>query len=440
MTSPSSAAQAPRTVGIFVGGGPAPGINGVIAAATIEARNQGWRVVGFYDGLRWLSEGITTQMRTLRIRDVSRIHGTGGSILRVSRRGNVHEPEIRQRVLDGLARHGIEALISIGGDGTASAAATLAKHGDGLRVIHVPKTIDNDLPLPGGFSTFGFQTARHIGVELVQHLMEDAKTTGRWYLVITMGRDAGHLAMGIGKAAGATVSVIPEEFDSPRISLDELALPIEGAIIRRLSEGRRDGVVVLAEGIAHKVDPSSIIDDDCVARDKHGNLRLSELPLGNVLRTHLNNTLEERGVDINITTKVIGYELRCAPPIPFDAEYTRELGFAAMRAVRKASKSGLISRVEGRIQVIPFEDLVDPATGRIPVRMVDTSTESYKVAARYQIRMRRSDLDDPDRRARLALASGLDEAALIRRFKGIAVRDHSFEEDDYEPAQVRHRP
>lgn len=418
-----------QTVAIFVGGGPAPGINGVIAAATIEARNRGWRVLGLYDGLSWLAEGITTQTRNLRIRDVSRIHGTGGSILRVSRRGNVHEPEIRKRVLDGLGRLGVNALISIGGDGTASAAAALAREGTRLRVIHVPKTIDNDLPIPGGFSTFGFQTARHIGVELVQHLMEDAKTTGRWYLVITMGRDAGHLAMGIGKAAGATMTLIPEEFSSDRVSIDELALPIEGSIIRRLSEGRRDGVVVIAEGLARKIDTSTIVDEACIERDNQGQVRLSDLPLGNVLRSHLNKTLEARGIDVNVTTKVIGYELRCAPPIPFDTEYTRELGFAAMRALRKETANGVVCRVDGRIQVLPFEEMIDAKTGRMPVRMVDTKSESFMVAARYQIRLRKSDLDDPERRARLALASGLDEAGLIQRFQSIAVKDHWFGEE-----------
>ncbi len=418
-----------QTVAIFVGGGPAPGINGVIAAATIEARNRGWRVLGLYDGLSWLAEGITTQTRSLRIRDVSRIHGTGGSILRVSRRGNVHEPEIRKRVLEGLGRLGVNALISIGGDGTASAAAALAREGTRLRVIHVPKTIDNDLPIPGGFSTFGFQTARHIGVELVQHLMEDAKTTGRWYLVITMGRDAGHLAMGIGKAAGATMTLIPEEFSSDRVSIDELALPIEGSIIRRLSEGRRDGVVVIAEGLARKIDTSTIVDEACIERDNQGQVRLSDLPLGNVLRSHLNKTLEARGIDVNVTTKVIGYELRCAPPIPFDTEYTRELGFAAMRALRKETANGVVCRVDGRIQVLPFEEMIDAETGRMPVRMVDTKSESFMVAARYQIRLRKSDLDDPERRARLALASGLDEAGLIQRFQSIAVKDHWFGEE-----------
>lgn len=429
--APTLADRDMPTVGIFVGGGPAPGINGVIAAATIEARNQGWRVIGLFDGLRWLAEGSTKHARTLRIRDVSRIHGMGGSILRVSRHGNVYEPVVRDRILSSLDRLGVDALVSIGGDGTASAAATLARHGDGLRVVHVPKTIDNDLPLPGGHSTFGFQTARHVGVELVQHLMEDAKTTGRWYFVITMGRDAGHLAMGIGKAAGATVTLIPEEFEASRVSLEEMTLPIEGSVIRRISEGRQDGVVVIAEGLAHKVDPKSIADEEgCIERDHKGNLRLTDLPLGNVLRNHVTSTLEARGIHVNITTKVIGYELRCAPPIPFDIEYTRELGFAAMRAIRKSPDNGVVCRRDGRISVTPFEELIDPSTGRMPVRMVDTNSESYTVATRYQLRLRQQDLDDAERRARLALASGLNEGELVRRFEGIASKAHQITEED----------
>jgi Phosphofructokinase len=96
------------------------------------------------------------------------------------------------------------------------AASQVAKHSAGrIRVCHVPKTIDNDLPLPGETPTFGFETARQHGFEIVHSLMEDSRTTHRWYFVVVMGRTAGHLALGVGKAAGATLSVIPEEFPGP---------------------------------------------------------------------------------------------------------------------------------------------------------------------------------------------------------------------------------
>ena len=123
-----------------------------------------------------------------------------------------------------------------------------------IRVVHVPKTIDNDLDLPPHVDTFGFQSARHYGVEIVKNLMVDAKTTSRWYFVIAMGRKAGHLALGIGKAAGATLTLITEEF-TPPIRLKTIVDTLVGAIIKRLSEGRRDGVAVIAEGVVLDVAP-----------------------------------------------------------------------------------------------------------------------------------------------------------------------------------------
>ena len=410
-----------KSVGVFVGGGPAPGINAVIAAATIEARNRGWRVVGILDGLRWLAEGITTQVRDLRIRDVSRVHLTGGSMLRISRGGNVRAPEIRKRILDGFRQLGLDALISIGGDGTATAASVLADHAPWLRVIHVPKTIDNDLPLPGGFSTFGFQTARHHGVEIISSLMEDAKTTGRWYFVITMGRDAGHLALGIAKSSGATMSLLPEEFERGT-SIEDMALPIEASMMRRLAEGRRDGVVVLAEGLARKLDPKAIPHYADIERTQKGELRLTDLPLGNLLREHLERTFSLRGVNLRMTTKVIGYELRCAAPIPFDSDYCRDLGFGAMRAVLRSPHNGIVCREGDSMRVCSFSDMQDPNTGRMRIRLVDTDTESYKVALRYQLRMRQSDLEDPQKRAKIVLASGLNEADVVSRYGPVAMR------------------
>ena len=141
-------------------------------------------------------------------------------------------------------------LITIGGDDTAFSAMKLEEQASGrIRVVHVPKTIDNDLDLPPHVDTFGFQTARHIGVEIVKNLMVDAKTTSRWYFVIAMGRKAGHLALGIGKAAGATLTLIPEEFAQPPVRLKTVVDTLVGAIIKRLSYGRRDGVAVIAEGL-----------------------------------------------------------------------------------------------------------------------------------------------------------------------------------------------
>ena len=166
---------------ILVGGGPAPGINSAISAATIEAVNAGLQVVGIYDGFEHLTQGRTDEVRPLGISDVSRIHSQGGSILRTARANPTRRPEDLQRTTKALQELGITYLVTIGGDDTAFGASEVARAaGGGIRVAHVPKTIDNDLPLPGGMPTFGYETARHLGTEMVLNLMEDSRTTNRW--------------------------------------------------------------------------------------------------------------------------------------------------------------------------------------------------------------------------------------------------------------------
>jgi 6-phosphofructokinase len=408
-----------KTLGIFCGGGPAPGINGVISAASIEAINRGWRVLGLREGLRWIGEGRTDMVRELDISDISRIHFTGGSILGISRRGNVEDPEERGRMIAAIQELGIDALISIGGDGTSHAARVIAREID-IPVVHVPKTIDNDIPLPGGMATFGFQTARDFGVELVQALMEDARTCQRWYFVVTMGRNAGHLALGIGKAAGAPLTLIPEEFEGGA-TIEDYAKICEASILRRLEYGRRDGVVILAEGLAHKLHPSELqLGGECGV-DAHGHVRLNDLPLGYALRQKVAWTLEQRGVAVTIMEKNIGYELRCKNPVPFDIEYTRDLGFGAMRAIERGQRQGIVCLEMGKIRVIPFEEFEDRKTGRTKVRLVDLDSESYLVSLAYQLRLRRKDLEDDESLQKLSEVSGMSKEYLRERYSSIAV-------------------
>src|SRR3990172_8495979 len=200
-----------KTLAILVGGGPAPGINGVIAAATIEARNHGLRVLGLLDGFKWLTKGDVSRVRDMEIGEVSRLHFEGGSVLRTSRENPAKSPESLNNVITGLRQLGVSYLLTIGGDDTAFAASRLsAALGVEVGVAHVPKTIDNDLPLPPEVVTFGFTTACNLGKDLVHNLMQDAASTERWFFVTVMGRRAGHLALGIGGAAGVTLTIIAE--------------------------------------------------------------------------------------------------------------------------------------------------------------------------------------------------------------------------------------
>src|SRR6266850_903479 len=235
---------------ILVGGGPAPGINGVIGAATIEGINQGYEVIGFRDGFKWLAQGYAEHYSKLTIEGVKDIHLRGGSVLGTARANPTKSETSMKNVLELLRGWNVGALVTIGGDDTAFSASRVYKEAGGaIGVAHVPKTIDNDLPLPGSTPTFGFETARHHGVAIVRNLAEDARTTSRWYIIISMGRAAGHLALGIGKAAAATLTIIPEEFRGRQVSLDELCDIILGSIVKRASQNAHHGVVVLAEGL-----------------------------------------------------------------------------------------------------------------------------------------------------------------------------------------------
>ncbi len=402
-----------KTLAILVGGGPAPGINAVIAAATIEARNHGLRVLGCYDGFKWLAQGDTQHVVELGIDDLSRIHFEGGSILRTSRTNPTSSPDGVRRVADTLEELGIDHLMTIGGDDTAYAASRLARALPGLTVAHVPKTIDNDLPLPSDIVTFGFTTAVNLGKELVRNLMQDAATTERWFFVTVMGRHAGHLALGIGGSAAATLTLIAEEFPEPRIPLDRLVDTLEGAIIKRRMQGREHGVALLSEGLAEKLDPETL---GPVERDQYGNVRLTELELGRMLKGRVQASLKARSIDVTIVDKELGYELRCAPPGAHDIQYCRSLGYWATRFLLEGGSNAMVTIQAGRLVPVPFGLMMDPKTGKIRVRYVDVESEMYQTLYAYMIRLKPDDLSDPQIVAALAKAGNLSEDDVTARF------------------------
>jgi ATP-dependent phosphofructokinase / diphosphate-dependent phosphofructokinase len=402
---------------IVVAGGPAPGINSVIGAATIRARLSKVEVLGLQDGFSWLMKGDLSHAQPLTIDDTSRIHFRGGSALGISRANPTKNPEHMKNVLESLKKLGVGMLISIGGDDTAFSAFKLSQAAAGsLRVVHVPKTIDNDLDLPHDVWTFGYQTARAVGVDIVHNLMVDAKTTGRWYFVVAMGRKAGHLALGIGKAAGATLTVIPEEFGEKQVRMKQIVDTLTGAIIKRLASGRTDGVAALAEGLAEFVPPEDLADVETAERDEHGHVRLDEISFGDVCKTLVRQRLAQLGVKATLVAKNIGYELRCADPIPFDMEYARDLGYCAAKYVINGGSNALVSIQQGRFKPIPFEQIMNPATGRMRVRMVDVGSDRYRIAYAYMLRLKRGDFEDGRELAHLADAAGLSPEKFREEF------------------------
>ena len=452
----------PMTMGIIVGGGPAPGINGVIGAAAIEAINNQFKVLGIYDGFSHLTAtdfDPNEHVAELTIKQVGRIHFEGGSILRTTRENllnqdklatsTVVEPDAEKvaRVCERLGSLGISHLLTIGGDDTALRARFVADNSGGrIRVVHVPKTIDNDLPLPGDIPTFGFMTAKHYGAGIVADLMEDSRTTRRWYVVVAMGRNAGHLALGIGKSAGATLTVIPEELPES-ITVKEIADILEGSMLKRRTMGRQDGVAVLAEGLAYRLgdrEELSRILGKKVPMDAAGHPRLSEVPLAQILKDELVRRFSDRGERVTIVGHTLGYELRCTRPTTYDLSYTRDLGHGSVRllldSTRDLPPGVMVTLKEGNLMPVPFQDMIDPITNRTRIRRVDLNSYSYHVARAYMLRLEMTDFRSPTMLAALAAEAHMTPHRFRETFEPAIRRCHTLANVQTPPTAIPTQP
>ena len=426
METTNKAVQGQR-LAILVGGGPAPGINGVISGATLEALRHGLDVLGIYDGFKWLAAGDAGHTCPLTIDVAEECRLKGGSILRTSREKPADDPEKMARVVETLAQLGVGYLVTIGGDDTAYSALKTAETSKGaIQVAHVPKTIDNDLPLPDQAPTFGYNTARSVGGDLIRNLMEDARTTQRWFVVSAMGRSAGHLALGIARSGGATLAVIPEQFEAGTTDLNLVLSIIEASMFKSAAIGRNYGVAVVAEGVGEflvrELQSRPYVD---ITHDKSGNLRLAEVPLALILKKELQERNKARGRKVTVVDITIGYELRCAPPVPFDAEYVQHLGWGAVQYVlghaRNAKPGGaLIALRAGFLEPIPFSEILDAKTGKTSIRRVDIHSDTYRAARAGMIALEPRDLDNADLVARMAKHANLSVEEFVKAYSGAA--------------------
>ncbi|MDT7880805.1 MAG: 6-phosphofructokinase [Candidatus Hydrothermia bacterium] len=396
-----------KKLGIVCGGGPAPGINSVIRAVVIEARNRNLEVIGFLDGFSHLSKKEIVY-KNLEIEDVSRIHHYGGSIIGTSR-GNSSDEEVFNTYLS-LINSGINYLVSIGGDGTASMIYKISKldKDKKIKFAHIPKTIDNDFPLPPSSRTFGFETARNLGMELVLNLIEDAKILKRWFFVQVMGRSSGHLAIGIGKSSGATLTIIPEEFQNyEKIPLKLLLDILEGSIIKRLAYNKPYGVAILAEGLSLKLENLNL-------QNYHS---ISEFPLAELLANEIENRLKKRNINIRIIPQNIGYVLRNAHPIAFDISYTITLGYGAVKFLLSDNNihCAVITLRGEKIEPIDINEFIKD--DKVKIRYVDLKGEVYESAYHYMIRLKKEDFENEEFLLKLCDVSKMEKEEFIKNFK-----------------------
>jgi 6-phosphofructokinase 1 len=419
-------AQRQLRLGILAAGGPAPGINNVIITAMEECHRCGWEIIGFREGFRWLAresrlrEGEHYQF--LAEPEVKIFYNRGGCFLCTSR----VNPSAQDfpRILNTMRRLRIEGLVTIGGDDTLytamrlSRAAQKSSTSKNFLVVHVPKTIDNDLPLPHGVPTFGFETARHYGAAFVRRLITDAASTGKhWHVVQTMGRSAGHLALGIGKAAEAHLTLIPEEF-TRRVTLQHLCDIIETTVLKRLAAGKGYGVVVIAEGILTKFslrDLSKVFGPEKIERDAFNNIRLAALDLPEVVCRELERRFSARAFRPTFVPLKVGYDVRSADPITPDQLHTRNLGYGAARAIMEGRGHLMVTLHHGSIYHIPFGKIPLLRSGRPRLRLVRINGSSYQAARAAMTRLEKEDFS-PSRLAVLAGLAGISTREFRRKF------------------------
>jgi 6-phosphofructokinase 1 len=413
-----------KKIGILVGGGPAPGINSVIHAVTMESARNRIEVFGIDEGFKHLMEG-KLEGSPLTPARVAYIYGEGGSIIHTARANPTRRQETLQNCVNTMANAGINALVSIGGDDTAYSASRVARcardlMGIDLRSAHVPKTIDNDLPLPEDVPTFGYETAREVGTHMVMNLKRDAATIRNWFLVQTMGRQSGHLALGIGISSTATVTLIPEEWPAGQVRLKEVVDILLTTVLMRLLEGKPYGVFVLAEGLLENLDPQDLKSFDHIEHDEHGHIRLADVNFLDLVKKELEKELGKMGIHPKLVKHQLGYELRCAPPCAYDIEYTRSLGGAAVDFLLEGGTNAIITLQRGQIVPIPFDEMINQETGRTEVRMVNTASFRYQSAYKFMTRLKREHACDDRLFEQLAALAGMESAEFKSRYGYLA--------------------
>ena len=364
-----------KSVVILCAGGPAPGINTVVSTVAKVFLKDDYRVLGVHYGYEGLFSD-EVPVKKFDFHHADRIFSRGGSTLIMSRL----KPKDKDFKTTFFEKENVKLLVTIGGDDTASTANRLAKFlkNKGLNIanIHVPKTIDNDLPLPGRNPTFGFHSAKDVGVKTGNTLYEDARTTQTWYIMSSMGRSAGHLAFGIGTACHFTMIIIPEMFDKSILTIDKIINLMISTIAKRQIQGIHYGVIIISEGIFHAISEEEILNVGLqFTYDAHGHPELGNVSKANFFNVLLQKKLKELNLNIKTRPYDTGYELRCCRPIGFDLTLCSLLGIGVQKLYTMGISGCIVSAdAEGNISPVYLSDHEDE-NGKVKPRLVDIQSE-----------------------------------------------------------------
>ena len=388
-----------ESIVILAGGGPAPGINTVISTVAKTFLKAGYRVLGLNEGYKNLfkENPLVDEIDFIYADEIQK---QGGSALRMSR----YKPKNEEFNTNFFVKNNVKLLVTIGGDDTASTANRISKYLSENNVqiqnIHVPKTIDNDLPLPDGQPTFGYYSAKDVAVHLVQTVYEDARTSGNWFVLSAMGREAGHLAFGMTSACHCPMVVIPEMFNKTDVTLDAIINLMVSSIVKRKLLGVEYGVVIISEGVFHFMTDAEIEKSGVAfTYDEHGHPEL-----GNVSKAHIFNLLLQQrlrllGLSVKSRPVEIGYGIRCVEPNGYDLTYCSLLGYGVKKLFDRGVTGAMVTtNPKGEIIPLYLKDVEDE-NGKIKPRLVNLNgpkaelifndglqyitPEDYEAAKRY---------------------------------------------------------
>ncbi len=368
-----------ESIAILCGGGPAPGINTVISAISRVFLKSGYRIIGIHNGYK----GLFSEDREIIEIDykyADRIHNIGGSALKMSR----YKPDSSEFNQKFFVDNNIKLLVTIGGDDTASTANRIGQflNDNDIKIqnIHVPKTIDNDLPLPEGISTFGYQSAKEEGVRIANTVYEDARTSGNWFVISAMGREAGHLAFGIGSAVHFPMIIIPEMFNKTTITINKIIRLIISSIVKRKILGIDYGAVIISEGVFHFMSDDEIKNTGIFfTYDEHGHPELGTVSKAHIFNILLTKELKKLNLKVKSRPVELGYELRCVQPAASDLVYCTLLGIGTKHLFDSGYTACMVTADHtGNIAPLFLKDVQDE-NEKIKPRLVNIESERAKL-------------------------------------------------------------
>lgn len=367
-----------QAIAILTGGGPAPGMNSVVGSVAKTFLQKGYRVIGLHEGYSGLFDPTprTTDIDFLLADD---IFNRGGSFLKMSRFKPKDSDFENNFNLDFFVNNNIVLLVTVGGDDTASTANRIAKFLDAknypIANIHVPKTIDNDLPLPDNTPTFGYQSAKAQGTIIGRTVYNDARTSENWFIVAAMGRSAGHLAFGIGTACHYPMIIIPEMFNKTTITIEKIVNLVVSSIIKRKMMGMNYGAAMISEGVFHSMSDEEIKKSGVqFSYDDHGHPELGKVSKAHIFNELIENKLKELKIKVKSRPVEIGYEVRCQTPIAYDLVYCSLLGMGVYKLFAEGATGCMVYVSQaGNVEPLYLKDLQDEC-GKIPPRLVDINS------------------------------------------------------------------